>query len=673
MGRRKIDIQPLTDDRNKTVTFVKRKGGLFKKAYELAVLCNVEIAVLIVGSNDKVHEFSSVNSKEVINAYESKLRNRERIDSKSLETFEVYKKKTYLHEPLTRMSDGKQFPSRRSGGHAGRLSGVGGGSSGTGVVGGAGDDDDDGDIEDEDDEDEDDEDDEEEERQTSSRKRQRTNKSSSSSTSIPKQQQQSQHIKNTDLLQPSSFTRGNIFNSNFRKNDETSLTPSSISSSSTSDIKYKSQDSKPSLPTISTKPISSVHSSTTVGQRPVLRVQIPIDHQTNNTNDSARTITAIDTHPSKSEGGLSSNDSSGSSDTNNPIRNSNNNINPIHHPQHHHLSHHHSHIFSNGNNPNPNNNNNNGGNNNNNNNNNNGLPNINTHFRSPDSRKPTLPMPIQSLSQTTSPASTTAPGFPHPNFSNNNNNNNPNNANTNPNGNNNMGNYPGPSFSPSSYTPSTAINQMLSQGPHQQQPQYANSSKIRHSFYPGGNTATSGTDPQQQSQQAPIMSDDFLPSPSIFQQPEWMNNGGSTGYTPTAQNMAFFGLSAGGNGVTQFNLSGLNSRSMTLSSPTTFISGDPNHGGPRSFTTHHLSNVSGSTPGVTNSTTPVIAGINSDNNNGSGGGVISSVTSSSQVTSTNNSLNSTNTEGVLTKASSNGGGGDGSKVNSSNGEIKIEK
>ena len=31
MGRRKIEIEPLTDDRNRTVTFVKRKAGLFKK------------------------------------------------------------------------------------------------------------------------------------------------------------------------------------------------------------------------------------------------------------------------------------------------------------------------------------------------------------------------------------------------------------------------------------------------------------------------------------------------------------------------------------------------------------------------------------------------------------------------------------------------------------------
>ncbi|KDR69157.1 hypothetical protein GALMADRAFT_923040 [Galerina marginata CBS 339.88] len=47
MGRRKIDIQPITQERNRAVTFAKRKNGLFKKAYELGVLCSVDVAVII--------------------------------------------------------------------------------------------------------------------------------------------------------------------------------------------------------------------------------------------------------------------------------------------------------------------------------------------------------------------------------------------------------------------------------------------------------------------------------------------------------------------------------------------------------------------------------------------------------------------------------------------------
>ncbi|KAJ7462212.1 hypothetical protein B0H11DRAFT_99862 [Mycena galericulata] len=51
MGRRKIEIQPITHERNRSVTFLKRKNGLFKKAYELGVLCSVDIAVIIFGAH----------------------------------------------------------------------------------------------------------------------------------------------------------------------------------------------------------------------------------------------------------------------------------------------------------------------------------------------------------------------------------------------------------------------------------------------------------------------------------------------------------------------------------------------------------------------------------------------------------------------------------------------
>lgn len=69
MGRRKIEIQPLTDERNRTVTFIKRKAGLLKKAHELAVLCQVDVTVLIVGPNNTMYEFSSVEPHDLIDHY----------------------------------------------------------------------------------------------------------------------------------------------------------------------------------------------------------------------------------------------------------------------------------------------------------------------------------------------------------------------------------------------------------------------------------------------------------------------------------------------------------------------------------------------------------------------------------------------------------------------------
>lgn len=51
-------------------TFLKRKGGLFKKAHELAVLCSVDVAVIIFGHNKKLYEFSSCDMHETLGRYQ---------------------------------------------------------------------------------------------------------------------------------------------------------------------------------------------------------------------------------------------------------------------------------------------------------------------------------------------------------------------------------------------------------------------------------------------------------------------------------------------------------------------------------------------------------------------------------------------------------------------------
>ncbi|KAK1781256.1 hypothetical protein QBC45DRAFT_71181 [Copromyces sp. CBS 386.78] len=69
MGRRKIEIKAIKDDRNRSVTFLKRKGGLFKKAHELSVLCSVDVAVIIFGNNKKLYEYSSSNIRDILQRY----------------------------------------------------------------------------------------------------------------------------------------------------------------------------------------------------------------------------------------------------------------------------------------------------------------------------------------------------------------------------------------------------------------------------------------------------------------------------------------------------------------------------------------------------------------------------------------------------------------------------
>ncbi|KAL8735699.1 MAG: hypothetical protein Q9181_002741 [Wetmoreana brouardii] len=70
MGRRKIEIKAIKDDRNRSVTFLKRKGGLFKKAHELSVLCSVDVAVIVFGHNKKLYEYSSGDINETIGRFQ---------------------------------------------------------------------------------------------------------------------------------------------------------------------------------------------------------------------------------------------------------------------------------------------------------------------------------------------------------------------------------------------------------------------------------------------------------------------------------------------------------------------------------------------------------------------------------------------------------------------------
>lgn len=51
-------------------TFLKRKGGLFKKAHELSVLCSVDVAVVIFGHNKKLYEFCSGDMNEILSRYQ---------------------------------------------------------------------------------------------------------------------------------------------------------------------------------------------------------------------------------------------------------------------------------------------------------------------------------------------------------------------------------------------------------------------------------------------------------------------------------------------------------------------------------------------------------------------------------------------------------------------------
>jgi MADS-box transcription factor, plant len=62
MMRTKREYKKIQNYQSLMVTFSKRRNGIMKKAYELGVLCKVDVALLVISPSGKVTPFS-INSR----------------------------------------------------------------------------------------------------------------------------------------------------------------------------------------------------------------------------------------------------------------------------------------------------------------------------------------------------------------------------------------------------------------------------------------------------------------------------------------------------------------------------------------------------------------------------------------------------------------------------------
>ncbi|KAL4204214.1 hypothetical protein AMTRI_Chr01g131010 [Amborella trichopoda] len=69
MGRGKIEIKKIENATSRQVTFSKRRAGLLKKAQELSILCDAEVALIIFSSTGKLFEFPSSGMKKTLARY----------------------------------------------------------------------------------------------------------------------------------------------------------------------------------------------------------------------------------------------------------------------------------------------------------------------------------------------------------------------------------------------------------------------------------------------------------------------------------------------------------------------------------------------------------------------------------------------------------------------------
>ena len=59
MGRGRVQLKRIENKINRQVTFSKRRSGLLKKAHEISVHCDAEVALIVFSTKGKLFEYSS--------------------------------------------------------------------------------------------------------------------------------------------------------------------------------------------------------------------------------------------------------------------------------------------------------------------------------------------------------------------------------------------------------------------------------------------------------------------------------------------------------------------------------------------------------------------------------------------------------------------------------------
>lgn len=60
MGRVKLQIKRIENNTNRQVTYSKRRNGLMKKAYELSVLCDVDVGLIMFSPSGRLSLYSGI-------------------------------------------------------------------------------------------------------------------------------------------------------------------------------------------------------------------------------------------------------------------------------------------------------------------------------------------------------------------------------------------------------------------------------------------------------------------------------------------------------------------------------------------------------------------------------------------------------------------------------------
>lgn len=90
-GQQKIDLKLIGSSKRRSVTFTKRKGGLFHKAEELNKLTGADVAIMIISPGHKVFISEKTNAQRVINRYKDQVTSSPMIEQQKAELRELLK------------------------------------------------------------------------------------------------------------------------------------------------------------------------------------------------------------------------------------------------------------------------------------------------------------------------------------------------------------------------------------------------------------------------------------------------------------------------------------------------------------------------------------------------------------------------------------------------------
>ncbi|XP_078165605.1 MADS-box transcription factor 22-like isoform X2 [Carex rostrata] len=75
MARERIQIKKIDNTTARQVTFSKRRRGLFKKAEELSILCDAEVALIVFSTTGKLFQYSSSCMNDIIEKHRTQSKN----------------------------------------------------------------------------------------------------------------------------------------------------------------------------------------------------------------------------------------------------------------------------------------------------------------------------------------------------------------------------------------------------------------------------------------------------------------------------------------------------------------------------------------------------------------------------------------------------------------------